>query len=112
MSDCIFCKIAAGEIPADKVYETDRVLAFNDLNPQAPRHVLVIPKEHVTSLDTATDGKLLGELMMASAEIARREGLADAGYRVVLNVNQDGGQSVAHLHAHVLGGRQMTWPPG
>ena len=108
----IFAKIIAREIPADIVYETDSVLAFRDIMPQAPVHVLVIPKQPVTSLATASDPALMGELMLACAEVARREGLEAGGYRVVTNIGRDGGQSVFHLHFHVLGGRPLTWPPG
>ncbi len=110
----IFTKIINREIPADIVYETDSVLAFRDIMPQAPVHVLVIPKKPVVSLAHAKpeEAALMGELMMACAEVARREGLEPGGYRVVTNIGQDGGQSVFHLHFHVLGGRSMVWPPG
>ena len=110
----IFAKIIAREIPADIVHETETVLAFRDIQPQAPVHVLVIPKKPVVSLDHAEpeDARLLGDLMLACAEVARREGLDVGGYRVVTNIGNHGGQSVYHLHFHVLGGRQMTWPPG
>jgi histidine triad (HIT) family protein len=110
----IFAKIIAREIPADIVYETDTVLAFRDIQPQAPVHVLVIPKKPVVSLDhaQAEDAALMGELMLACGEVARREGLDVGGYRVVTNIGKKGGQSVYHLHFHVLGGRQMAWPPG
>jgi histidine triad (HIT) family protein len=110
----IFAKIIRREIPADIVYETDSVLAFRDISPQAPVHVLVIPKRPVVSLAhaTAEDASLMGELMLACGEVARREGLEAGGYRVVTNIGTDGGQSVFHLHFHVLGGRSMVWPPG
>ena len=110
----IFARIIAREIPADIVYETETVLAFRDIQPQAPVHVLVIPKKPVVSLDhaSADDAALLGELMLACAEVARREGLDADGYRVVTNIGRNGGQSVFHLHFHVLGGRPMRWPPG
>ncbi|MBO86248.1 MAG: histidine triad nucleotide-binding protein [Deltaproteobacteria bacterium] len=110
----IFAKIIAREIPADIVYETEHVLAFRDIQPQAPVHVLVIPKKPVVSLDHASkeDATLMGELMLACAEVARREGLDVGGYRVVTNIGSHGGQSVFHLHFHVLGGRQLGWPPG
>jgi len=110
----IFSKIIAREIPADIVYETDTVLAFRDIQPQAPVHVLVIPKKPVRSLAHAAseDASLMGELMLACGEVARREGLEAGGYRVVTNIGDRGGQSVHHLHFHVLGGRQMRWPPG
>jgi histidine triad (HIT) family protein len=113
-SDCLFCRIVAGEISADVVHRTEDVLAFRDISPQAPVHVLVIPTEHITSLEVARDGHrgVLGELMLAVRDIARAEDLADAGYRTVLNTGDDGGQSVDHVHLHLLGGRALTWPPG
>lgn len=114
MSECIFCKIAAGEIPAQKVYEDDICVAFNDLSPQAPTHILIIPREHVASLDK-TSGEhesTLGHLLYTAAEIAREKGFADAGYRVVINTNSDGGQTVFHLHVHLLAGRAFVFPPG
>ena len=112
--DCLFCKIGAGEIPADVVHRTQDLLAFRDINPQAPVHILVIPTEHVTSLELALDGHrdLLGEMMLAARDIARTEGVADAGYRTVMNIGADGGQTVHHVHLHLLGGRALTWPPG
>lgn len=112
--ECIFCKIVAGAIPANKVYDDDQVLAFHDISPQAPVHVLVIPKRHIESLGAVTDddGPLLGHLLSAAARIARELGLAERGYRVVFNIGQDGGMAVYHLHAHILGGRRMAWPPG
>lgn len=112
--DCIFCKIVAGDIPSDKVYEDDLCLAFNDLSPQAPTHILVVPREHFDSLDTATGAQknTLGHLLLSSAEIARKRGIADDGYRVVINTNADGGQTVFHLHVHLLGGRPFVFPPG
>lgn len=110
----IFQRIIDGEIPADKVYEDDEVLAFRDINAQAPTHVLVIPKRPIVSMATATDADqvLIGKLMMVAAQVARAEGLEADGYRLVTNIGTDGGQSVFHLHIHLLGGRQMTWPPG
>lgn len=108
----IFQKILDREIPAAIVAENEHCLAFRDVNPQAPVHVLVIPKVAVRSLAEATDGGMLGQLLLMAAEVARREGIAESGYRVVLNTNGDGGQSVYHLHAHVLGGRPLQWPPG
>jgi len=108
----IFTKIINREIPADIVYETNTVLAFRDISPQAPTHVLVIPKQPVISLAHAQDAGLMGELLMACAEVARLEGLESDGYRVVTNIGQNGGQSVFHLHFHVLGGRALGWPPG
>ena len=114
MDDCLFCKIVAGDIPATKVLETDGSLAFRDLNPQAPTHVLVIPKEHVTHAGelTSAHGALLGDLFETAAKVAEQEGVAEAGYRLVFNVGEDSGNSVPHLHLHVVGGRRMSWPPG
>ncbi|CAN5778597.1 histidine triad nucleotide-binding protein [soil metagenome] len=112
--DCIFCRIAAGTLPATRILETDDVVAFRDLNPQAPTHALVIPRRHLESLDDLGpgDGNLAGALLLATAEVARLEGIADTGYRVVANTGEEGGQAVGHLHLHVLGGRQLGWPPG
>ncbi|MBC7899139.1 MAG: histidine triad nucleotide-binding protein [Saprospiraceae bacterium] len=112
--DCIFCKIAAGEIATRKVYEDDVCVAFNDLSPQAPTHILIIPVGHIDSLDTAKSNEenVLGHLLSAAAHIARDKGFADAGYRVVINTNGDGGQTVFHLHVHLLAGRPFDFPPG
>ena len=114
MEDCIFCKIAAGDIPADKVYEDDTVVAFRDLNPQAPTHVLVVPRKHIATLNDleAEDEAVVGRMYAAVREIAQREDLAEAGYRTVVNCNEAGGQVVFHIHLHLLGGRMMHWPPG
>lgn len=112
MPDCLFCRIVAKEIPATVVAETDDALAFRDINPAAPVHVLVIPKTHYHSLAHADDEALLGHLMAFAAKAAVQEGIRDAGYRTVVNTGQNGGQTVDHLHIHVLGGRRMTWPPG
>jgi histidine triad (HIT) family protein len=114
MSDTIFGKIVRREIPADIVYEDDDVLAFRDLNPQAPVHVLFIPKEPIATLDAAEPGQaeLLGKLLLAAAGYARDQGLAEQGYRTVINCNEHGGQTVFHLHVHLLAGRPMQWPPG
>lgn len=109
---CIFCLIARGEIPAQMVVNNKDVAAFKDLNPQAPVHVLIIPKKHVASLDDANDSDLLGRMMALAAAVARQEGIAKSGYRTVINTGKDGGQSVDHLHIHLLGGRAMAWPPG
>ena len=109
---CIFCQIARGEIPAQMVANNVDMAAFKDLNPQAPVHILVIPKKHVTSLDDAMDSALLGQLMAFAAAIARQEKVSKSGYRTVINTGKDGGQSVGHLHVHILGGRAMEWPPG
>ena len=112
MADCIFCKIAAGEIPAKIVKKTDRLLAFEDISPQAPTHMLVIPTHHVSSLNDAKDAQLVGDIVLFARDLAKELGVAQRGYRVVVNTNPDGGQTVFHLHAHLLGGRPMTWPPG
>ena len=114
MSDCIFCKIIAGDIPAEIIYQNDDVLAFRDLNPQAPLHVLVIPKKHIATINdmTAADAELVGKLYLAAQTIARQEGVADDGYRTVMNCNALAGQTVFHMHLHVLAGRAMNWPPG
>ena len=114
MTDCLFCKITAGAIPANIVYQNDNVLAFRDLNPQAPTHILVIPKKHIaTTNDIAdVDAALIGQLYLAAKQIAKDEGIADIGYRTVMNCNRGAGQTVFHIHLHVLGGRAMGWPPG
>ena len=111
--DCIFCRIVAGDIPSKKVKEDDAVVAFHDIDPKAPTHILVIPKKHIASLAAAEPGDeaLLGRLLRMAAEIAREQGLGK-GYRVVISTGPEGGQTVDHLHVHVLGGRQMHWPPG
>lgn len=113
-SDCIFCKVVSGEIPSDRVYEDEHCVAFNDLSPQAPTHVLVVPRLHIDSLDTASENHtaLLGHLLYAGAGIAREGGFADDGYRIVINTNRDGGQTVFHLHVHLLAGRPFVFPPG
>jgi histidine triad (HIT) family protein len=112
--DCLFCRIVAGEIPADVVVETDECLAFRDINPQAPTHVLVIPKAHHPNLAAvaAADPDLAAKLVATCADAAAKEELVESGYRVVFNTGTDGGQEVQHVHGHVLGGRRMTWPPG
>ena len=111
---CLFCRIIAGEIPSSKVYEDDEVMAFNDINPQAPLHVLVIPKRHIsTTNDLSTqDDALIGTLVRRAAAIAREKGYADRGYRSVLNCNAEAGQTVFHIHLHLLAGRGLGWPPG
>ena len=111
-ADCIFCRVAAGQIPATIVKRGDGILAFADINPQAPTHLLVIPIAHVASLDAARDEGVLGALLAFARDLAREQGIAAGGYRVVVNTNDDGGQTVHHLHLHLLGGRFMTWPPG
>ena len=113
MSDCLFCRIVKGEIPATKVAESSDCLAFRDINPQAPVHVLVIPKAHYDSLEAVPDAAAVVGAMTALAQrIAREEGLAQAGYRTVMNTGKNGGQTVSHIHLHLLGGRRMSWPPG
>ena len=112
--NCIFCKMAAGDLKPDVVYEDDAVLAFRDQNPQAPTHVLVIPRVHIETLNDVSDaqGPLIGQLFAAARKVAERDGIAERGYRTVFNCNAEAGQSVYHLHLHVLGGRPLTWPPG
>jgi histidine triad (HIT) family protein len=114
MSDDLFLKIINREIPADIIYETDDVLAFRDINPQAPTHILIIPKVHIKTINDLESGhaEMVGKLFLTAAELARSEGIADEGYRVVMNCNEAGGQAVYHIHLHLLGGRQMGWPPG
>lgn len=111
--DCLFCKIVAGDIPADIVYESDSALAFRDINPMAPTHVLVIPRKHIATINdiTADHEALVGSLYTAAKDIAAAEGVAEDGYRVVMNCNESAGQSVFHIHLHVLGGKPMGWPP-
>ena len=114
MSDCLFCRIVEKKIPAKVVYEDDQILAFDDVNPRAPVHTLVIPKQHVASVQDLgeSDRTLLAQLLLACTKVARHKGLADPGFRLVVNTGRDGGQTVFHLHLHVLGGRHMAWPPG
>jgi histidine triad (HIT) family protein len=111
---CLFCRIVAGEIPAKKVFEDDRLLAFEDINPQAPLHVLVVPKRHIATLNDlqAADDSLVGEMVRSGAAIAESRGVAADGYRTVFNCNAGAGQTVFHIHLHVLGGRGLGWPPG
>jgi histidine triad (HIT) family protein len=111
-ADCLFCRIIRGEIPAKLVAYNEWCVAFRDINPQAPVHILVIPREHVGSLDELRDAELFGRIGLLAAEIARAEGIASSGYRTVINTGAEAGQSVAHLHMHLLGGRKMAWPPG
>jgi histidine triad (HIT) family protein len=114
MDECIFCRIAAKEIPASVVYEDDEMLAFDDINPKAPVHVVLIPKEHFASLNEIPEGRedLLGRVLAKARAVAEAKGVGKSGYRVVLNTARDSGQDVFHIHFHVLGGRKMTWPPG
>jgi histidine triad (HIT) family protein len=110
--NCLFCRIVSGEVPAKIVAANDRCIAFRDIGPQAPVHVLVIPRAHVASLNDVTDYSLVADMAALGAQVAREEGIAEQGYRLVFNTNAHGGQTVFHLHAHVLGGRPMRWPPG
>ena len=114
MSDCLFCKMVAGEIKPDTVYEDDDVLAFRDISPQAPTHVLVVPKRHISTINdlNETDAELVGKLYLAAKQVGQIDGISESGYRTVMNCNAGAGQSVFHIHLHVLGGRGMQWPPG
>lgn len=114
MSDCLFCKIRDGKIPAELVFQNDEVLAFNDVNPQAPTHLLIIPKKHVSTVNDLNqeDEVMMGKLFSAAKQIAAEKGLSDDGYRLVVNCNEGAGQTVFHIHMHLLAGRAMTWPPG
>ena len=114
MSDCLFCKIVDGKIPATKIHEDDRTIAFRDINPQAPTHVLVIPKKHIATLHelTEADAPLVGHLHLVAGKLAESEGVASDGYRVLFNTGRNAGQTVFHIHLHLLGGRLMAWPPG
>ncbi len=114
MSQCLFCKIVSREIPGSIVYEDDCVLAFNDINPQAPTHVLIVPKRHIDTLNElqADDDQLVGELVRRAAVIAKERGISASGFRTVFNTNREAGQTVFHIHLHLLGGRSMAWPPG
>lgn len=114
MSDCLFCKIIAGQIPASIVYQDDRVIAFKDINPQAPMHVLIVPRQHIATLNdlTSQDDGLVGEMVRRAAALAAAHGHAERGYRTVFNCQADAGQTVFHIHLHLLGGRSMAWPPG
>jgi len=114
MTNCIFCKIAAKEMKSTVVYEDEEVFAFRDINPQAPTHILVIPKKHIPTLNDleSSDQALIGKMFLAAKEIAKNEGISESGYRTVFNCNRDAGQEVYHIHLHIFGGRKMTWPPG
>lgn len=109
---CLFCRIVAGEIPSPRLAESEHAISIRDISPQAPFHALVLPRQHVQSLAHASDAAILGDVMTLAARVARDAGLDESGYRVVLNTGENGGQTVLHLHAHVLGGRSMAWPPG
>lgn len=114
MSDCLFCKIVAGEIPSTKVYENENVYAFRDIEPQAPEHIIVVPKQHISSANEITNQNsgVIGEIFLAAKEIAVELGFSENGYRIVNNCGVDGGQTVGHIHFHILAGRNLGWPPG
>jgi len=114
MKDCLFCRFVAGEIPTETVFASDTVFAFNDIDPRAPQHVLIIPKKHIATLNDISedDAGIIGEMFLAAKQIAAERKIDASGYRTVFNCNADGGQEVFHLHLHLLGGRKMTWPPG
>jgi histidine triad (HIT) family protein len=114
MEECLFCRIVSGQIPGAIVHQDEHLIAFKDINPQAPMHVLIVPRRHIPSLNdlTAADDDLVGEMVRRAAALAKERGYADRGYRTVLNCGAEAGQSVFHIHLHVLGGRPMTWPPG
>ncbi|MDD5461589.1 MAG: histidine triad nucleotide-binding protein [Methylococcales bacterium] len=112
MTNCLFCKMVSGEIKPDTVFENDNVLAFRDINPQAPVHILIIPKRHIATLNDLDDPEISAQLLKVAVNLAEQEGLSEDGYRTVFNCNKHGGQAVYHLHMHLLGGRQMSWPPG
>ena len=114
MENCLFCKIISLEIPAEIIFEDKNILAFRDIQPKAPTHILIIPKVHIPTLDDVKSNhkELLGNLIKVSTELAKQEGISDTGYRTVFNCKQDGGQTVYHIHLHLLGGRKFTWPPG
>ncbi len=110
--ECLFCRIAKGDVPAQTVASNSECVAFRDINPQAPVHILIIPRKHFSSLDDVSDDLLIGKMTMLAVALARQEGIAQTGYRTVINTGSDGGQSVGHLHLHLLGGRALAWPPG
>ena len=113
-SDCLFCKILAGDVPAELAYESNEAIAFHDINPQAPSHLLIIPRQHIETINDLGpgDAALVGNLFLVAQQVAKDEGIAENGYRVVMNCNADAGQTVFHLHLHILGGRRLDWPPG
>lgn len=114
MTDCLFCKIRDGEIPSDTIYEDDDVIAFRDVNPQSPTHVLIVPRKHIATTNDLEpdDAPVIGKMMLAAKAIAAEQGIAEDGYRLVINCNAKAGQTVFHIHLHLMGGRSMTWPPG
>jgi histidine triad (HIT) family protein len=109
---CLFCQIVRKEVPAKFIVETPECVAFHDINPQAPTHVVVVPEEHMPSLNAARNPTIVGKMLLVGADVAKREGVAETGYRAVINTNAAAGQTVSHIHLHILGGRPMTWPPG
>jgi histidine triad (HIT) family protein len=111
-TNCIFCKILGKEIPAKPIYEDEQVIAINDIDPKAPTHILILPRQHIATLNDLPDGEIVGHMVHTASKLAKKLELAEDGYRVVLNCNQEGGQAVYHIHAHLLAGRKMTWPPG
>lgn len=114
MSDCLFCRIINGDIPAMKIFENERVLAFNDISPKAPCHILIIPKKHIATINDISeqDQAVIGEMVLVAKDLAADKGIEEEGYRLVINCNRDAGQEVFHIHLHLLGGRTFTWPPG
>ena len=114
MNDCLFCKMISGEIPCDIVYEDESVFAFRDIDPKAPTHILLIPRKHIRSINELGESErnLAGELLLTAKKIAKDEGIDESGFRTIFNTNSDGGQTVFHIHMHILGGRKMAWPPG
>lgn len=112
--DCLFCKIAAGTIPAKLLYQDDNIVAFEDINPQAPHHKIIVPRKHIATVNdlTTADGELIGQMTLVATKLAKELGIAEKGYRLVMNCNAAGGQTVFHIHMHLIGGRSMTWPPG
>lgn len=112
MNGCLFCKIINKEIPANVLYEDENILAFSDVSPQAPVHFLAIPKQHISTLNDTDNASLIGQLSLTASKIAKQQGFDESGFRVIMNCNQDGGQTVYHIHLHCLAGRQLTWPPG
>lgn len=114
MDDCLFCKIAAGKIPANVVFENEELIAFHDIRPQAPTHILIIPRKHIATINDCSqeDEGLLGRMILAAKKVAAQSGFSEPGYRLVFNINPGGGQDIYHIHLHLLGGRQMMWPPG
>lgn len=114
MSDCLFCKIITGEIPAEVIYQDNEIIAFNDIDPQAPTHILVIPKQHISTINDikAEEAVLIGKLYLTAQQLAKKYNINESGYRTIMNCNSDGGQAVYHIHLHLLGGRKLKWPPG